>query len=185
MWISWIRRCGFRYSNLEGTKERVMFSRKSLLPLMCIWFTMAYLSCSSESGQESSAYSDKVELEVHLGPASGLEDVATDDIFFTIRNRGDRTITELMAEITFLYPDGREAMRREWYLIDVDKMMEKAVAREEKKARWRPLPPGGVLRDGETVIGFFIGKPEMRKKARREWDKLSAEIRLVKVETKI
>jgi hypothetical protein len=74
-------------------------------------------------------------------------------------------------------------MRRQWYLIDVDKNMEKAVV-GEKKVQWRSLPSGGVVEGGETVIGFFIGKPEMRKKARQDWYKLKAEIEVISVKTR-
>jgi len=111
-----------------------------------------------------------------------LNDITTDDIFFKVRNNGDKTITELAAEITFLYPDGNEAMRRVWYLITTDKWMEKAVL-EKKTCQFRPLPPGGVIEFGELMSSFFIGKPEMREKASKEWNKLSAEIKVIMVET--
>jgi hypothetical protein len=159
-----------------------MFSNKILLAIIPIFLTIANLNCFSEPEKISTAYNEKVKVEVNLGPVSGLDDITTDDILWTIRNQGDKIITELVAEITFSYANGNEAMRRQWYLIDVDKNMEKAVI-EKKKVKWRPLPSGGVVEGGETVIGFFIGKPEMRKKARQDWDKLRAEIEVVSVKT--
>jgi hypothetical protein len=146
------------------TKEVFMFLRKCsyILPGICLAF--ALISCSSGSEDISSDYKENVEVEISLGPASGLNDIKKDDIFFTVRNNGDKTITDLMAEITFLYPDGNETMQREWYLIDKDKWMEKG-SLEEDSVVFRPLPPGSVIDFGWAMVIFFIGKPEMREKA--------------------
>ncbi|MBW2653241.1 MAG: hypothetical protein JRC57_09255 [Deltaproteobacteria bacterium] len=54
---------------------------------------------------------------------------------------------------------------------------------EEDSVVFRPLPPGSVIDFGWAMVIFFIGKPEMREKASKEWDNLSAEIKVVMVET--
>jgi hypothetical protein len=156
-----------------------VFLKKSWFVLAC---AATLVCCSSGSKDTPSDYKEKVAVEISLGPSSSLNDVSRDDIFFKVRNNGDRTITELAAEVMFSYSNGEEAMRRRWYLVTVDPSMEKAVL-QKKAAQFRPLPPGGAIEFGELMMGFFVGKPEMREKARQDWDKLNAEIKVIMVDT--
>jgi hypothetical protein len=73
-----------------------MFSNRILLAIIPIFLTIAYLNCFSEPEEISTVYNEKVKVEVNLGPVSGLDDITTDDILWTIRNQGDKIITELV-----------------------------------------------------------------------------------------
>lgn len=154
---------------------------------VCFTFIILTVNCSTESDADKKNpgdYREKVELEVSLGSEEGLDDLTENDILFTVKNKGKKIINELIAEFVFLYPDGSEAMVRKWCIITVDENMAKMVS-ENNKGKFRPLAGGDVFSVGEDIAVFFVGKPEMRKQARKEWNKLSVKGRVIKVETEL
>ena len=142
------------------------------------------LLCSCSSGEEAAAlpeYVKDVEVSVRLGPSADVTKIDRDDVFFTVRNKGDKTIKELKGDIVFYMPDGEEAGRVSWIFVQVNSAME-GIAVDEKKKKWRPLPPGGELTLGSDNAIFFAGDDRpLQEKLVPHWDGVKAEVSIKKL----
>jgi hypothetical protein len=105
-----------------------------------------------------------------------------DEIIFTVKNNGDKTVAELAGDVIFYDSAGNEVRRTGAIIISVNPSMED-IAVEEKKVRWCPLPPGGNITTGYDVVTFFGGQPDLRDTVRAQWDNLSVSISLNKIAT--
>lgn len=142
-------------------------------------------SCSSGSKERSSAqsdYADKIEIKVTLGPSQNLSDLNQEDVFYTITNHGDETVTKVYGEIVFYDMDGTEIGRDNILFLEESEKME-GVAAEGKKARWQSLSPGQTMNDSYELLYLLSGKPELREELKEVWDELTASTEIKKIET--
>jgi len=147
-------------------------------------FIMSAYSCSSNDEKvKIPEYVNKVEVSARLGPSSDLTDLNRDDVFFSIKNTGDKTIKELNGDIVFYMPEGEEAGRVSWIFVQKNDAMEK-IAVGEKKKKWRPLQPGDELILGSDRTIFFAGDDRpLQEKLQPHWDSISSEIVITKLLT--
>jgi len=143
-------------------------------------------ACSCSSAQEPPGlpeYVKQVEVSVKLGPSADLVKMDRDDVFFTVRNKGDKAIKELTGDIVFYFPEGSEAGRVSWIFVQVNKAME-GIAKDEKKKKWRPLAPGATLSLSSDKVIFFAGDDRpLQEKLAPVWDKVRAEVVIKKLVT--
>jgi hypothetical protein len=139
-------------------------------------------SCSStEDTEELPEYVTNVDVSVEIGPKSDLTDMDHDDLFFRVRNTGDKTINELNGDIVFYITEGEEAGRVKWLFVQVNDAMED-IAVGEKKAKWRPLAPGDELVLGSDVVIFFAGDDRpLQEKLEPHWESVKAEVVITKL----
>lgn len=90
-------------------------------------------------------------VSVELGPRSDLTDMDRDDLFLTVRNTGDKTITELNGEIVFYLPENEEAGRASWIFVQANESMTD-IAAGEKKAKWQPLARGMTFQAFRAIL---------------------------------
>jgi hypothetical protein len=152
--------------------------RNLLLKLILTSLVFAFsFSCSSSKDEEDiPEYLKNVEVLVELGPSSDLTDMGRDDLFFTVRNSGDKTIKELKGDIVFYITEGEEAGRVSWIFVqENDAMLD--IALGEKKDRWRPLPPGDELVLASDKVIFFSGDDRpLQEKLEPHWDSVEAQV---------
>lgn len=154
-----------------------------LIGFMVVLLIVTFLwSCSSSEETEGlPEYVTNVEVSVELGPNSDLTDMDRDDLFFTVRNTGDKTIKELNGDIVFYINEGEEAGRVSWIFVQVNDAMED-IAVGEKKAKWRPLAPGDQLVLGSDKVIFFAGDDRpLQEKLEPHWDSVKAEVVITKL----
>lgn len=133
------------------------------------------VSCSSppQESKKKLEYVDNVEIELMLAPSLDLINIDREDIFFTIRNNGNRNITRLHGDVVFYNSNDEEVGRTGWYFINVSETLER-IASPDKKVKHRPLLPGDSLKLGADVVYFFAGEPQVRRKVKESWDDLRA-----------
>lgn len=150
--------------------------------LSALILVYAFSGCKDrhEVTEDLSEYVGDIEIEVELGNRDDLRDMDRDDIIFTVRNKGDKTIKELLGEVVFYDSDGSEVGRTKSILISVNPNME-SIAEEEKKTRWCSLPPGEIISTGYDVVYFFGGEPDLREKVKTQWDNLTASVLVKKL----
>lgn len=155
-----------------------------LVTLGTLCLITAFAGCNSQPQETNqlSQYSENIEVGVMLSDQDALNDLDRDDIIFTVTNNGDKTVTELTGDVVFYDSAGNEIGRTGTLLISVNPSMEE-IAVEEKKARWRPLPPGGNITTGYDVVTFFGGEPDLRDTVRAQWNNLSVSIFITKIAT--
>jgi hypothetical protein len=154
-----------------------------IIGFMVIMLTVTFTwSCSSsKEAEEIPEYIKNVEVSVKLGPSGDLTDMGRDDLFFTARNTGDKTVKELNGDIVFYMPEGEEAGRVSWIFVQVNDAMED-IAVGEKKAKWRPLPPESDLVLGSDKVIFFAGDDRpLQEKLEPHWDSVEAEVAITKL----
>ena len=155
-----------------------------LVALGTLCLITVFTACNSQPQETNqlSQYSENIEIGVMLSDQDALNDLDRDDIIFTVRNNGDKTVTELAGDVIFYDSAGNEVGRTGALLISVNPSLEE-IAVEEKKIRWRPLPPGGNITTGYDVVTFFAGEPDLRDTVRAQWNNLSVSISLDKIAT--
>lgn len=156
----------------------LLFLMSSSLSIMLLF--SGCLSKSEKDTAQSPDYADKIEIKVILEPSSNLEDLQRDDIIYTVKNKGDKTITEILGEVVFYNRDGTEVGKMPWMFITVDREWED-LAGESRKGAFRPLPPGITMSAGYIYLGFFVGRKELRNKLKANWDNLTAKPIIKKV----
>ena len=97
------------------------------------------------------------------------------------RNKGNKTIKELSGVVVFYDSDGSEVGRTTSIFISANPNMESILLVEEKKVRWRALPPGETVSTGYDVVYFFGGQSDLREKIMTQWDNLRAQALVEKV----
>ena len=69
------------------------------------------LTCSSgEDEAELPEYINNVDVFVELGPSSDLTDIGRNDLFFTLRNSGNKAIQVLKGNIVFYIIEGEKSV---------------------------------------------------------------------------
>ena len=142
--------------------------------------------CSSKSkdDKKSLEYANKISIGISLSPSSFLSDMDKDDIIITIVNNGDKTITELVTDVVFYDKNSGDEVGKTGCLIISENKSMQETAVDDKKARWKPLPPGKTLTTGHDVIYFFGGEPELREKVKANWDNLRTTIIIKNIEVR-
>lgn len=144
-------------------------------------FMFAYCSSGSrEIDPVSRQYADKIEIKITLGSADNLHDLNKEDVFYSITNHGDKTVTKIYGEIVFHDQDGEEVGRDSILFLEENKNLE-GIAVEDKKARWRSLAPGQTIRDSYEFIYLLGGDPDLREELRQRWSELSASAVIKKI----
>lgn len=141
-------------------------------------------SCSSSSEERSSTqidYTEKIEIKVTLGPTQNLNDPYKEDVFYTITNHGDETVTKVYGEVVFYDQDGSEVGRDNILFLEESKKME-GVAVGGKKARWQSLAPGQTMNDSYELLYLLEGKSELREELQNLWNDLTASADVKKIE---
>ena len=156
---------------------------KMVIRFMAVLLAASVLAACSgnEDTNQILEYAEDVDVSVELGPESALTDMDRDDLIFTVKNKGDKTIKELRGEIVFYMPEGEEAGRVGWIFIQANENME-GIAKGEKKAKWRPLAPGDELVLGSDKIIFFAGDDRpLQDKLVPHWEDVEAEVVIKKL----
>ncbi len=144
------------------------------------------LQCSCD-GQQAEAekkieYADKVEIEIAFASVEAINRIDEYDVWFTVANKGDKTIKRLSADIVFSTLSGEELGRTAWLFVHENETLERQ-ASEEKKAKYRPLPPGNTITTPTDVIILFGGEPQLRDKVKAAWNDLAAKVIIKEVIT--
>jgi hypothetical protein len=149
---------------------------------LCIVFLFS--SCSDKSEKESAkspAYAKEIEIEVTLQHTSNLEDPLQNQIIYTVSNNGDKTILEILGEVSFYNRDGTQIGKMPWMFITSDKKEWEESADESRKGAFRALPAGETMRAVFHYLGFFVGRKELRDKVKADWDNITAKPIIKKV----
>ncbi len=153
-----------------------MSPHRFLITYCTITISFLFIRCSSEQNDKRTKpeYANHVEITVTLCASGNLTDFDREDIVFSIKNNGDKSITKLLGEVIFHDSCGEEVGRTGWLFINVNKELER-MAVGEKKLKHQPLLSGQTLEIGADVLYLFGGEPELRQIVYPQWDDLGAQ----------
>lgn len=160
--------------------------RRYIKTLIVTIFTVLLLNCSSSTPEEKnnvSPYIDSVEVTVSLGSSDNLNKMDEPDIFYTVRNKGKKSITKLRGDVIFYDSGENEVGRTGWLFIWKNKSLEEMASSPDKKAKHRPLPPGESLEGNTDVLVFFGGERDLQEKLEKQWDEIKPKVDINKITT--
>jgi|GEM_PF-4316282 len=147
-------------------------------------FTLLQCSCDEQQTEEKRKieYADKIEIEIDFASADAIKRINEYDFWFTVTNKGDKTVKKLNADIVFSTSSGEELGKTAWLFVHENETLERQ-AGEEKKAKYRPLPPGTTITTPTDMIILFGGEPRLRDKVMAAWNDLIATVIIKEVIT--
>ncbi|KPK73209.1 hypothetical protein AMJ87_02315 [candidate division WOR_3 bacterium SM23_60] len=163
-----------------------MFKKTFFFTFFVLISSSMFLQCSCDAQQAADKkkieYADKIGIEISFASAEAIKRIDEYDVWFTVTNKGDKTVKRLGADIVFSTSSGQELGRTAWLFVHENETLERQ-ASEEKKAKYRPLPPGVTITTPTDVIILFGGEPRLRDKVRAAWNDLSATVIVKEVVT--
>ncbi len=163
-----------------------MFKKTFFSAFFVIFSGFMFFQCSSDTQQAEDKkkieYADKIDIEIKLASAEAIKHIDEYDFWFTVANNGDKTVKKLSADIVFSGSSGVELGRTAWLFVHENETLERQ-ASEQKKAKYRPLPPGATITTPTDIIILFGGEPQLRDKVRAAWNDLTATVIIKEVVT--
>lgn len=154
-----------------------MFKKTFFFTFLVIFLGFMFFQCSSDAQQAEDKrkieYANKIEIEISFASAEAINRIDECDVWFTITNKGNKAVKKLGADIIFSTLAGEEIGKTAWLFINENETLERQ-ASEEKKAKYRPLPPGATITTPTDMIILFGGEPQLRNKVRAAWNDLTA-----------
>ncbi len=154
-----------------------MFKKVFFFTFFVILSGFMFLPCTCDVQQAEDKrkieYSDKIEIEISFASAEAINRIDEYDVWFTVTNKGDKTVQKISADILFSTSSGEELGRTAWLFVNENETLERQ-ASEEKKAKYRPLPPGATITTPTDIIILFGGEPRLRDEVRATWNNLTA-----------
>ncbi|MCD4819011.1 MAG: hypothetical protein K8S23_10005 [Candidatus Cloacimonetes bacterium] len=129
-----------------------------------------FSACSAKSP----TYAEEIEIEVTLKPSSYLDDHLQNHIIYTVSNKGDKTIIELLGEVAFYDHNEKEIGKMPWMFLFSDKEEWEKSTNDNLKEIFRALPANKTMSAGFHYLGFFVGHKELREKIKADWDNITA-----------
>ncbi len=156
-----------------------MLNRIQFLTFSALISSFVFLQCSCDAQQSDDKkkieYADKLEIDINFASVDAINRIDEYDVWFTVKNRGDKIVKKLGADIVFLTSSGEELGRTAWLFVHENEALERQ-ASAEKKAKYRPLLPGDTITTPTDVVILFGGEPKLRDKVKASWTDLTAKV---------
>jgi hypothetical protein len=156
-----------------------MFEKTPFFIFFALVSSLVFLQCSCDSqradDKKKIEYADKLEIEINFASVDAINRIDEYDVWFTVTNKGDKTVKRLGADIVFSTSSGEELGRTAWLFVHENETLERQ-ASDEKKPKYRPLPPGVTITTPTDVVILFGGEPKLRNKVKATWNDLTATV---------